>query len=59
MRTPDSVYYGFEKKGHTIKPVTPDHGTTEHGTPEHWNTGGKRKTGETTEHWRNSWNTTE
>ena len=27
--------------GHTIKPGTPEHGTTEHRTPvEHWNTGG-------------------
>ena len=40
--------------GHTIKPGTPEHVTTQHGTPaEH------RKPGITTEHWRNNRNTTE
>ena len=38
---------------HTIKPGTPEHGTTEHGSPaEHRNTGG------TTEYWKNNRNTT-
>ena len=44
---------------HTIKPGTPEHGTTEHGTPsEHRNSGGtlteRRNTGATPEHWQNN-----
>ena len=40
------ILYG--NRGHTIKPGTPEHGTTERGTPaEHRNTGG------TPEYWRN------
>ena len=42
------------KTGRTIKPGTPEHGTTEYGTrAEHRNTNG------TPEHWRNNWYTTE
>ena len=37
------------RSGHSIKPGTPGHGTTEQGTPtEHRNAGG------TPEHWRNN-----
>ena len=38
----------------TIKPGTPEYGTTEHGTPEEY-----RSTGGIQEYWRNNWNTTE
>ena len=44
---------------HTIKPRTPEHGTTEHGTlADHRNSGGTptehRNNGATLEHWRNN-----
>ena len=41
-------------KRHTIKPETPEHGTTEHGTPTE-----DRNNGGTTEYWQNNRNTRE